>query len=801
MIADPNSNVPPEGRPHDPPDVDVRDAARAYIDSGYAVVPVPHRTKRALEPGWPTLRIDPEDVDSHFRPVSNVGIILGEPSGNLVDIDLDCEEAITLAPHFLPPTPVRTGRASKPNSHFWYRARGAKYAKLIDPVTNESIVEIRGTGHQTVVGPSVHESGEVVDMLVGEPPTVDADVLAACVASLHRAVILKRYPSGRPGGVDRKPNAFARSPSDGSRTRTSDPLVLKRASAYLARMPHSVDGQRGHDRAYAAATAMVHGFGLEPAIALDLLVSEFNRRCEPPWTEKELAHKVGDAATKPHGLPFGWLRSAQKPMENCDLETPLGDLGRRMLARALTDLGNAERLVDFAGDRLRFCGEKKQWLVWDGRRWQFDSSGAPMRIAGEMIRALQVAAVGIDDLRTRQELLTFAAKSENYARLEAAVKLASTLAPIALSAAALDRDPWLLTLRNGTLDLRTGALQPHAPGHLITKIIPIDYSESAQCPRFLAFLDRVLGSNVELIEFVQRYLGMCLTGDVSEQRMLIFVGQGANGKSVLLELVKRILAEYACDAAPTLLCADGRSEHPTEVADLWGRRLVIASETEHGATLKLQMLKRITGDPTLKGRFMHRDFFEFDRTNKTIMVTNSLPKIKENNEAAWRRIWVVPFNVVIPEAERNPKLAEELWQEREGILAWLADGCAKWRRDGIKAPACVEAATGAYRDREHPENRFIREMLVVGLDDRQFVPCATLESAFREWCGRTGETPGVEHALGQAFERLGVEAKSKRVDGVTTKVRLGVRFKTPEEVGEACVAQGVTDVTDGSGCL
>lgn len=797
MIADPHSHPKPEARPVTPVEVDVRIAARRYINTGYAVIPVPHRAKRPNVPGWPDLRIGLDDVDAQFPPRSNIGIILGEASGDLVDIDLDCDEAIELAPHFLPPTPVTTGRTSRPSSHYWYRSKRAKYTKLTDPVTGASVVEIRGTGHQTVVGPSVHESGEVVDMLVGDPPAVDAELLADCVASLHRAVMLKRYPAD----VGRTPIPAAPSTSNNTHMQACDPFVVTRASAYLASMPPAISGQGGHDRTYAAATALVHGFGLPPEVALEMLIHEYNPRCEPPWTEKELAHKVDDAVSKPHERPFGWLRDARQSTEMAALRKPDDDVTGRLLKRAQTDLGNAERLVDFAGDRLRYCGEKKQWLVWDGRRWQFDTAGAPLRIAGEMIRALHAAAVGVEDLRARHDLLVFAARSENHAKLEAAVKLASVLDPIALSAAELDREPWLLTLMNGTLNLRTGTLEPHRPGDLITKLIPIDYSESAQCPRFLAFLDRVLGSNTELIEFVQRYLGMCLTGDVSEQRMLIFMGQGANGKSVLLELVKRILSDYACDAAPTLLCADGRSEHPTEIADLWGRRLVIVSETEHGAALKLQTLKRITGDPGLKGRFMHRDFFEFTRTNKTIMVTNSLPKIKENTEAAWRRIWVVPFNVVIPEAERNPKLAEELWEEREGILAWLADGCAKWKRDGIKAPACVEAATGAYRDREHPESRFIREMLVVGLDESQSVPCSKLASTFREWCERTGESPGVEHALGHAFERLGVGAKSKRIDGVPTKVRLGVRFKTPEEVGEGGAAPGVTDVTDASGCF
>jgi hypothetical protein len=169
------------------------ESARTYLARGYAVIPVPARKKIPVLKGWTDLRLAESDLPAHFNGTGNIGVLLGEPSGWLVDVDLDCEEAVALAPKFLPPTGAMSGRPGKPASHWWYVCEGMKTRKHQDPVSKKMIVELRSTGAQTVVGPSIHPSGEPYDPLDGEPAVVDAGELAAAVAALAEAVTEQRH--------------------------------------------------------------------------------------------------------------------------------------------------------------------------------------------------------------------------------------------------------------------------------------------------------------------------------------------------------------------------------------------------------------------------------------------------------------------------------------------------------------------------------------------------------------------------------------------------------------------------------
>ena len=291
-------------------------AARGYIRRGWMPVPIPARRKQPVTTGWPALRLLEADVPQHFGEHDNIGLILGEPSGGLVDVDLDCPEARELAAQYLPPTPAVTGRPSAPYSHRWYIAEGAKTVKHQDSVDRSMIAELRSTGAQTVVGPSIHPSGEPYDLLAGEPARVPGPMLTACVAALAEAVVRQRHPvrsALEPTSKRLPPSQLHGDPDD----------VERRALAYLDKLPGAVSGQGGHSATYTAAVALVHGFGIESERALTILLEHYNPRCRPPWTEKELAHKVRDADTKPHERPFGWLRDSERAEARPDPDVDL----------------------------------------------------------------------------------------------------------------------------------------------------------------------------------------------------------------------------------------------------------------------------------------------------------------------------------------------------------------------------------------------------------------------------------------------------------------------------------------------
>jgi hypothetical protein len=303
-------------------------AAADYLARGWQPIPIAAGQKAPTLPRWQSLRLSADNLAAHFAGQGNIGLLLGEPSRWLVDVDLDCAEARGLASQHLPPTGLISGRPGNPRSHYWYLADGATTRKHSDPRTRAMICELRSTGCQTVVGPSIHPSGEPYDVLAGEPATVDAAELGRAVERLANAVILARY-----GEVPKAPRAtpaqtrqdgIPRDPVDGG------PEIERRAAAYLDAMPPGIQGQCGSNPTYAAAAALVNGFALDPETAYRLLAERYNPRCVPPWSEAELRHKLADALNKPHDRPRGYLRDAELPQAPAGNTTPPPKPARRI---------------------------------------------------------------------------------------------------------------------------------------------------------------------------------------------------------------------------------------------------------------------------------------------------------------------------------------------------------------------------------------------------------------------------------------------------------------------------------------
>lgn len=277
-------------------------AAIDYIRRGYAVVPVPAGGKGPVVPGWQRLRIAERDVPVAFRTAANIGVILGAASGGLVDVDLDCDDAREIAWWYLPETDAISGRTGAKCSHWWYRCDGLKTTRYRDPITRKSVIEVRGDGCQTLVGPSVHPSGDVYDTLRGKPARVEAATLLGAVKRMAEAIVVMRHGEDAIKGPQKTYHATpARTPAD------DYPKIAERAAKYLRALPAAISGSGGHNATYYAATALVHGFALTRMDALLLLKTVFNPRCKPPWSERELEHKVREAATREHKYPYGWL--------------------------------------------------------------------------------------------------------------------------------------------------------------------------------------------------------------------------------------------------------------------------------------------------------------------------------------------------------------------------------------------------------------------------------------------------------------------------------------------------------------
>jgi putative DNA primase/helicase len=238
-------------------------------------------------------------------------------------------------------------------------------------------------------------------------------------------------------------------------------------------------------------------------------------------------------------------------------------------------------------------------------------------------------------------------------------------------------------------------LLPHDRQHLITTLSPASYDPDAPCPRWEQFMGEIMAGNVEMVAGLQRLAGYFLTGDVSVQILPIFYGPGGNGKNVFLDTIMGVMGPHAEEAPDGLVTAKASEEHPTEIADLYGKRLVVASETEENKKLRIGLVKKITGNKFLKGRFMRQDYFQFERSHKTVLVTNNKPVVTESSNAIWRRLRLIPFVVTIPEDQQDRQLTERLVAEWPGILAWAVRGCLEWqaRQCDLEFPPAVRVAT------------------------------------------------------------------------------------------------------------
>lgn len=427
----------------------------------------------------------------------------------------------------------------------------------------------------------------------------------------------------------------------------------------------------------------------------------------------------------------------------------------REIAKGTTDVANAARFVLSKGKDFLYCGAHGGIMVWDGRRWACDTTLKAVAAAKEVALDILDEAKKAKGDNERERLAKHAVISQRQERLGAMVNLARP--ELAVAAEDLDADDWLLNLYNGTVDLRTGELREHRREDRLTMQARTTFDNGAECPLWEATLTRIMSGNAGMIQFLQRVFGMCLTGDVREQNLFIFHGQGSNGKSVVLDTVSSLLGDYSAEAAPDLLIHRANSEHATEYADLCGRRLVIASESEEGGRMRVELVKRLTGNTTIKGRFMREDFFSFKRTHKLVLATNNRPRVPESSHAIWRRIKLIPFNVTIPDADQDKDLLAKLKAEWPGILQWIIAGCLAWQKEGLRIPESVTKASNEYREDEDTLTEFIEAKCIVSASAN--VSKADLFDAYTAWIAEIKDRfPMSRRAL---YERLLKHAEVK----------------------------------------
>jgi putative DNA primase/helicase len=305
----------------------------------------------------------------------------------------------------------------------------------------------------------------------------------------------------------------------------------------------------------------------------------------------------------------------------------------------------------------------------------------------------------------------------------------------------LDADTWLLNVENGTIDLRTGRREKHDSRDLLTKIAPVRADREAKCPLFKKFLRRTTDNNKELQTFIQKCVGYTLTGDMSEQVFFFVHGaRGNNGKSTLVNLFRKMLGDYGVHTpTDTFLVKQYDNNIPADLARLAGARMVTAIEANANRQIDEAKIKGITGGEPITARFMRQNYFQFDPEFKLWLVANDRPRVRGTDDAFWRRVRLIPFNVAIPTKEVDPYLPVKLQAEWPGILAWAVRGCLKWQKKGLLQPGAIRAATEAWHSEMDHLKQFADNQLIITPGVK--VAASTVFDLYKKWCLQHGEHP------------------------------------------------------------
>jgi len=446
------------------------------------------------------------------------------------------------------------------------------------------------------------------------------------------------------------------------------------------------------------------------------------------------------------------------------------------------ELWMARRVVDRHGNDVRYVGPWKKWLSFNGRGvWEHDQTGhveraiksEADRLVDECVRDMQYGGMA-QKRRDGKERLDLALDFYTAAKQGSVERLARTETKVVADVDQWDANPWLLSLQNGTLDLRTLEVRRARREDYITKQASVEYRPNAQCPTWERFLREVIPS-ANVRAYIQRAVGYALTGVIREHVIQICWGDGANGKTTFWEAIAEMLGDYAGPAPESLLMQDGRTQHETELTVLHGKRLVIVSETPEGGRMNENRMKRITGGDRIMARRMREDHWTFAPTHKLVMFTNHKPRIRSVDHGTWRRLRLIPFTVKIPDERIDLKLPEKLRGEFPGILNWAIKGCQDWHTGGLRPPAEVDTATGDWAHSEDLVGQWIAERTRKA---DTFVSSTELYRDFKAWAEEEGEQKIIgQRTLSSKLQDRGLEYVRSPTRGFR-----GIRLATPYEI-------------------
>lgn len=453
--------------------------------------------------------------------------------------------------------------------------------------------------------------------------------------------------------------------------------------------------------------------------------------------------------------------------------------------------GDAELFALLMKDKVLYDHSEKQWYLWQGTYWAPDKTGKVYLFVSNDVAASYLSNAQKDcmdgDKKGEDRFVRRARELRSRRRANDVLNWATNLPGLALDGTEWDLSPLLLPVSNGLIDLRTGGIREALPSDRIRSMVPTEW-QGIHCPAPLweRTISEIFNRDEQLISFIQRLFGYAITGETKEQKLPIFWGLGANGKSTLVDTVSAVLGDDICfttqtDSLMDTKFGEGNAPRPFVYASR-NKRLIWASESKEGRQLNTALVKQLTGDGKITVRTLHSFPITFRQTYKIFLITNHCPILSDSDDIAiWRRVLRVPFNwrfVDDPrlpnELRRDKDIGQKLKEEYPGILAWLVRGCLEWQKQGLNPPPSVIESTEKYRASEDLIGQFFEECLAIGENFDE--AAGAVYKGYQKWCEENGNNALSSRAFGQRMTRRFGESVTKWKDGKSQRSYQGLKL-------------------------
>lgn len=687
---------------------------------GWRVLPLKPKQKIPLLSDWTKqATTEAQTIGGWWAqwPEANVGIATGRESGIWV-LDVDPrhqgDESLHELLHVhgaLPDTPVSMTGGGGLQYFFRYPAG----RKLVNRANVKPGLDVRGDGGQVVGPPSIHPSGVAYAWDIAPHDQALADAPAWLLDLV----------------CEPTPKTVAAPPPD-----LNGPIVEGGRNEYLFRR-----------------ACRLRRSGCSQAVMLVDLRETNATRCRPPLDDAELQtiassavkYPAGDGGAPPqersraHAVAEGGT-GIQPPTVPPTSSTPPAPPAESR-SYELNETGNAQRFRDLYGRDARYCHTWGAWVVWNQSHWEVDDTKQVERMMTAAIHAsLSAELTRCEDDKQRRELTQWLKKNLNDRSIHNSLSRASSLLELSATAKDFDRDAWMFTVANGTLDLRTGEIHSHRQADMITRWCPIEYHPRARDQRWEDYLLDLTGGDAELVGFLARAAGYSMTGETKEQAVFMLTGPGGTGKSTFLESIQGVIGNYAYPLPFEVFLANQGGNKKFSLANVEKMRMVVCEESSEGKRFSSDLVKLVTGGTPIEAEAKNKQPFAFVPKFKVWFVTNDPPWVSDTDTGFWRRMRLVKCESFPRKVDTNLRgYLKHDPAAQQAVLAWMVAGVLDYVERGLAEPLAVLNASASYRQDQDPLIEWLEECTI--WDHSNLVSRANAYASYSEYARKAGATP------------------------------------------------------------